>query len=385
MESTVPLYCRIPTDENQYLYDAATNRLFRVSKYVYDHVEDLSRMSKDEVACEASKRSIQDAEHLRSSHTALQEQRARYNLLPTVHPRIGLQLSASQIETSIMGRCHNFILEVTEKCNLRCRYCIYSGFYPNNRSHGSASMDSRTAGQAVDLAHRHVNALPAETPVGIGFTGGEPLLNWPLITDAADYARRKSWGGRTVMLNLTSNATLLKKEHLDFFIDHAFNLTVSLDGPRGVHDRGRVFADGNRGTYRKVRRAVDMIRERDPGYFDQRVMFSAVLSYPIDWTVLDEFFRVELDLPPGKVLFSNIRRGSKAGFDLPSGTEIEIGHEEIEKRFMEAAQQGVLFGDFEPGSRQAKLQSEGKSCLTFPIQIGPMIRFHERPLFSGWP
>ena len=44
------------------------------------------------------------------------------------------------------------VLGVTERCNLRCSYCIYSGNYENERGHGSEDMDFDIARRAVAFA-----------------------------------------------------------------------------------------------------------------------------------------------------------------------------------------------------------------------------------------
>ena len=44
----------------------------------------------------------------------------------------------------------NLILQVTQQCNLRCKYCAYSGNY-YNRSHTSNRMDFETAKKAIDF------------------------------------------------------------------------------------------------------------------------------------------------------------------------------------------------------------------------------------------
>ena len=36
----------------------------------------------------------------------------------------------------------NFVISITENCNLRCTYCCYSGKYKNNRIHGTKSMSA---------------------------------------------------------------------------------------------------------------------------------------------------------------------------------------------------------------------------------------------------
>ena len=42
------------------------------------------------------------------------------------------------------------ILEVTESCNLRCKYCIFSDYYENTRNYSSNKMPWETAKRAID-------------------------------------------------------------------------------------------------------------------------------------------------------------------------------------------------------------------------------------------
>lgn len=44
----------------------------------------------------------------------------------------------------------NLILQVTKQCNLRCKYCAYSGNY-YNRTHTSERMSFETAKRAIDF------------------------------------------------------------------------------------------------------------------------------------------------------------------------------------------------------------------------------------------
>ena len=46
-------------------------------------------------------------------------------------------------------KINDLILQVTQQCNLRCRYCSYSGLY-NNRTHSSERMDFTLAKKAID-------------------------------------------------------------------------------------------------------------------------------------------------------------------------------------------------------------------------------------------
>ncbi len=62
----------------------------------------------------------------------------------------------------------------------------------------------------------------------LGFYGGEPLLSWPLIKKTVAYANQNFKG--KFRFTLTTNGSLLKKEHVLFFRKHRFDLILSYDG-----------------------------------------------------------------------------------------------------------------------------------------------------------
>ncbi|GKT09221.1 hypothetical protein DSTSK_25260 [Desulforhabdus sp. TSK] len=135
------------------------------------------------------------------------------------------------------------ILQVTEACNLACRYCYYSegdGSSGGRRGHRTMSRD--VAEKGIDFLLEH--AAAAEKLVLV-FFGGEPLLNLPLISSAVDYAREKAdEKGKHMDFALTTNGTLLKPEVIQFLVDRDIGVTVSMDGPQEIHDRNRRFRDG---------------------------------------------------------------------------------------------------------------------------------------------
>ena len=50
---------------------------------------------------------------------------------------------------------------------------------------------------------------------------------------------------------MTTNGTLLEESDADFFEQHEFAVTISLDGVGKIHDRLRPFKDG-RGSYDRI-------------------------------------------------------------------------------------------------------------------------------------
>ena len=83
-----------------------------------------------------------------------------------------------------------------------------------------------------------------------------------LIREVVAYALpRAAELGKTVDFSLTTNATLLTPELVDWFDAHRFALTVSMDGPRALHDANRKTV-GGRGTYDVVAAKVRMLLAR---------------------------------------------------------------------------------------------------------------------------
>ena len=148
------------------------------------------------------------------------------------------------------------ILNVNTGCNLACTYCYKEDLTTPAKGE---KMDFDTARAAIDLLLRQA---ASRDKVNVVFFGGEPLSNMPLIRQTVDYAEaRVAELGKTVDFTLTTNATLLTEEIVDWLDAHRFGLTVSMDGPRALHDKNRKTV-GGRGTYDVVAKKVRMLLSR---------------------------------------------------------------------------------------------------------------------------
>lgn len=155
------------------------------------------------------------------------------------------------------------VLNVNTGCNLGCTYCYKEDLQTPARGE---KMDFEVASRSVDLLFRQ--SAGRET-VGIVFFGGEPLTNLPLIRRVVDYALlRGREAGKRLDFSLTTNATLLNEATIDYLDSHRFGISVSMDGPKLVHDRSRRTV-GGRGTYdlvaRKARLLLSRYRSRPVG------------------------------------------------------------------------------------------------------------------------
>lgn len=140
-------------------------------------------------------------------------------------------------------------LALAQSCNLSCAYC----YADRGRFGGSARR------MPAEVAVRAVDALVAGSggrPVTLGFIGGEVLLHRRALHDVVRYAQdRADASGVPIRFSITTNGTLVTEDDVDLFRDHAFTVTVSVDGGPSVNDRHRRWA-GEEGSFERVRVAV---------------------------------------------------------------------------------------------------------------------------------
>lgn len=127
-----------------------------------------------------------------------------------------------------------FIIAVTEKCNLRCRYCCYSGEYSGKRTHGSTSIKNKDIYALINFIDKY--SIPKTKR--IAFYGGEPLLNFSFIKEFFKECKSK-WKDE-VLFSISTNGTLLNSENIDWLISNGFEIAISIDGDKNYHDRNRI-------------------------------------------------------------------------------------------------------------------------------------------------
>lgn len=154
----------------------------------------------------------------------------------------------------------SLVLNLTNQCNLSCQYCYEFGADKVATPEGKPKfMDFETAKASVDFL---LEQSAGSRGVHITFFGGETLMNFPLLRQVVTYANERCREeGRYVNYSLTTNATLLTPAIIDFLSENRIGVTVSMDGPKEMHDQLRVFGNG-RGSYDIVAPKVKALIEK---------------------------------------------------------------------------------------------------------------------------
>ncbi|MFA6560867.1 MAG: radical SAM protein [Verrucomicrobiia bacterium] len=139
-------------------------------------------------------------------------------------------------------------LELTRRCNLRCRMCPQ----PRHVAATSQKLDWYDPAQELPLATWvHVLDQAVAFKPRLYITGGEPLL-YPAFDALVLEAKR-----RRLFVEVQTNGTRLAKV-ADLLVECGVNIiTVSIDGPPAVHDEIR----GAAGTFDRLREGVEAILE----------------------------------------------------------------------------------------------------------------------------
>lgn len=157
---------------------------------------------------------------------------------------------------SVYKKCSSKIkgmtLMVSQRCNLRCRYCYGDeGEYKNQ-----GEMELEIAIKALKMLLKETD----EKDIFICFFGGEPLMNYELIRDFVSYLEKNSNFDRNIHYSMTTNLTLLNSEIKNFINDKNIKLTVSLDGDKNSNDLNRFYKNGT-GIYDKVVKNINELEK----------------------------------------------------------------------------------------------------------------------------
>lgn len=178
------------------------------------------------------------------------------------------------------------IFVVTLRCEHSCPYCQVSR---QSTDRSRFDMSEETARSALDIAFNSPS-----TRIKIEFQGGEPLLNFSLISTIVSAAKSKAAAtNKKVDFVIASNLALLDEIILAFCKKNDVLLSTSLDGPADLHNKNRPRPGGNSHEL-----ATSGIRRAQAALGSERVgalMTTTEASLDRVEEIVDEYLRLNLD------------------------------------------------------------------------------------------
>ncbi len=347
---------------NKYFYDVGRNEIVSISKELYNN---LSLMQAGDVLWREM------LSHPSEELSSLIEEGYLSDKRPSIirHPY-------SDIFTYFLERKIDMLtLQVTQECNFRCKYCVYSEHENHNqRSHAHKVMAIDTAKAAIDFYINH--SIDSES-WNIGFYGGEPLLQFALIKRTVEYVESVAQG-KLLKFYITTNGSLLTDEVIDFLAEHKFSLLISMDGSRNAHNKNRVFRDGT-GTYDSIIENLEKVQERFPEYY-KSIAFNTVLDPSNDFDAMIKLGKDLNGIPEGNIRFNYMETDNEQ-----ASSSLEFSEKDEYQSFMAVL---ALCGRF-PENRLSSLGAQRlREAKEYYRKIQPSTRIpdafaHGGPCIAG--
>jgi uncharacterized protein len=263
------LYKRFATARGYYVYDAFSNQILELSRRSWDLLDSyLGALDQGHTTLSGPVRPDDgDARALSEIDDGL----ARGYLRPCSVGRMRFYDTPSALERAISTRVSQLTLELTEACTFRCRYCQHT--YDTDRYVSPRAMQWSTAYNGLRTFFAHNSEAQRAT---VSFWGGEPLLQFDLISRIVEFALAHRPTG-DLSFSFTTNGSLITPQIAAFLAEHSVHVMVSIDGPRHIHDRYRLHVSG-RGTFDYAMDGLHALKEAYGTSFDKHVSVNAVLA-----------------------------------------------------------------------------------------------------------
>jgi uncharacterized protein len=184
------------------------------------------------------------------------------------------------------------LIKVVSRCNINCTYC----YVYNMGDRGWAKMPNHISDETTLAISKSLNELTLiqSRPFAVVLHGGEPLLLGPRKLDRVLSILRAAVPS-DCSFGLQTNGMLITDDILDICFQHKTTISVSIDGPKHIHDRRRVTHAGQ-GTYDKVLVGINKLREHPKSKF----LYSGLLAVIDPESNPDEIYEFLKTLePPG--------------------------------------------------------------------------------------
>jgi len=292
-----------------YIYDVGTSRIVCVSKIIYDIINDFGLLSQFDIISKYI--SKYNRQHIIKAFEEIKLHKSKGLFSPARFRKMHHHPLDEQTKLKLSSQIGYMCLNITDSCNLRCKYCAFSGTYYFERLHSSKSMSNKLIKKAANFYTRH--AREAENKA-ISIYGGEPLTVFQKIVYLSDVLSNSN-SNSDYIIRIDTNGVLLSDPHIaNYVIKNNIDLQISLDGPKSTQDSYRVDKN-NKPTYDKIISNLSNIKKINRQYYDKHVSFSITLAPDYNLYEINNFFETNELVKRHHIMCSSVKRDDTNFFD----------------------------------------------------------------------
>ena len=251
-------YSVFSTDNNHYLFDGVSSNIFSIEESLFCNHKFLFDNFCKEIIDEHPEFNTEYIQLIQTINDNL--------MIPISDDSLKYWFEIEEFSKNFDDKISHLMIDVTEKCNLRCKYCIYSGHYQNEREHGQLDIELFTLKKSIK---RFFEISNSSNKI-VNFYGGEPFANFEAIQNAVEYIKKLD---ENTQIYITTNGTLLSEEICTWISNNKnIQIYVSFAGTPEIHDNLRVFLNGEP-TYERIKNNLIRLKKLDKMSYLNRVHF----------------------------------------------------------------------------------------------------------------
>lgn len=224
-------------------------------------------------------------------------------------------------ETKRIGSEDCAVIILSQLCNLSCTYCY------------AQEARSKTILSKNKIKHT-IDGILIKKPIKAEFVfigGGEPFVTWEVLKWAIKHIYETKHNETKISITITTNATLIDQEKIDFIKQYDIHLGISFDILPEIQNLQRVFPTSKAGSFEQVNATIRKIDEAKIPY-----SFRSTIS------------KLNVNLMPEMVLFvhTNYKSINKLHFEpvMSKTDNDEQFYKDFIESFIEARKIGSKLG-----------------------------------------
>ena len=166
------------------------------------------------------------------------------------------------------GWLTNICLNVTDACNLACRYC----FVEQHPHYMTLDIAKQAVHFVLDNLEKKNKKFNKNKKAIITFFGGEPTLMWDeIIVPLINYVKENSF---PIDFSMTTNGTLLTEERIEFLKANEVGLLLSIDGDRYTQNFNRPCINNKLSSFDLIDKNIPALLKSYPNITFRATIYS---------------------------------------------------------------------------------------------------------------